>query len=760
LNCTRGLLSLFGYCQPDTFAWIFVFGALSNLVMVILLGRYRRRSSAIAWFQFASLLTGTFQAGLAIMGCATNAAVYNIGYMISQLLILILPLIFVYAFHLMNREQWLRKFWAVFFLAGIPLIMLALLWGTDYISVRGLSHAIDSGFGYQTASNGPLAPLKGAYVGIGFMIPLILLGRYVRHIHHPLKRREVGMIFWSLVPPIVAGVIFEGILPNAGVQTLPMGAILVTFTHIVIIYAMLKYGIYIFNVSTATGNIVRVMPGGLFIMDHTNTIQYVNQGAVRMLGYSERELIGTPVEKLFHTPVAYRHFEHQVEKLHGENSEIAIEDTAFTHKGAQTIPVSLNITRTNQRAQLVNTILVVTDISKLKQTEAELEREKKHVEQKVIERTHQLSEAQAQLSASVSSLPFGFALIDTEERIIFSNNKLADILKQPIPSNPNLTRRVLLEITAKYHKSIDLMACVQEAQTKRHPLERNISHGAQFFRFFFLPVTAGHAVLGTVLLIEDTTEAKAFERSRDEFFSIASHELRTPLTAIRGNAAMIIDMFADQIKEPAVSQMIDDIHEASTRLIDIVNDFLDVSRLEQGRMAFKKTRVNIPVLVKDILRQYGANSSAGVKLSLAHIGGDIPEAFVDPDRTRQIVINLVGNALKYTKKGSVKVYISATPHSVKITVTDTGEGIPVSSQHLLFRKFQQASGNILTRDSTRSSGLGLYISRLMAKGMSGTLRLDHTEVGKGSTFSLELPIVSTDPKDKASVINKGQGGVV
>jgi signal transduction histidine kinase len=197
--------------------------------------------------------------------------------------------------------------------------------------------------------------------------------------------------------------------------------------------------------------------------------------------------------------------------------------------------------------------------------------------------------------------------------------------------------------------------------------------------------------IGTVVTVDDITEQKALQRSRDEFFSIASHELRTPLTAIRGNTSMIQDYFPKALADPDLKSMIDDIHESSVRLITLVNDFLDTSRLELGKIKFDIKPVNVP-------------------------------------------------ELKFTEAGSVTIAVRQNGTQCEMRVTDTGKGIPLDSQSLLFRKFQQASNNILTRDSTRSSGLGLYISKLIINGMNGAIELESSVENQGSTFLVSLPV--------------------
>jgi signal transduction histidine kinase len=376
-----------------------------------------------------------------------------------------------------------------------------------------------------------------------------------------------------------------------------------------------------------------------------------------------------------------------------------------------------------------------------------LKREKASVERKVAERTRELGEAQSELIASISGMPFGFAVVDQQNQILFANEVLAKMVNRPIPSDPAASREALQQIAADYAPAIDLLGQIRAAQDHLRPIEQNIVFGPRYFRFFFMPITApkgkGVRVIGTVVIVEDTTEEKALQRSRDEFFSIASHELRTPLTAIRGNADMMLGYYKEQLQDPGLHEMVGDIHTASLRLIDIVNDFLDMSRLEQGKFVFKNEPFDIVPLLQQIVHEY---TTVGDLHQLEIKFNPPPQASMnvvaDKDRVNQIVVNLLSNALKFTAAGSVTLDITAQGEELKLAVTDTGNGIPEESRHLLFHKFQQASNNILTRDNTQSTGLGLYISKLLAEGMHGKLYLERSKVGHGSTFVLELILQS------------------
>jgi signal transduction histidine kinase len=184
--------------------------------------------------------------------------------------------------------------------------------------------------------------------------------------------------------------------------------------------------------------------------------------------------------------------------------------------------------------------------------------------------------------------------------------------------------------------------------------------------------------------------------------------------------------------------MIDDTHAASIRLIEIVSDFLDSSKLEQGKMVFNPAPIPVKPIIDNVAKDLEPILQAHT--NTVHLEGmdAVPTIMADEGRYRQIMYNLLSNATKYSEHCAITVTADYDDEQVTIHVTDTGKGISPENQKLLFHKFQQAS-DTLTRDDTKGTGLGLYISRLLATNMHGDVVLEHTEVGKGSTFSLRLP---------------------
>jgi PAS domain S-box-containing protein len=247
-----------------------------------------------------------------------------------------------------------------------------------------------------------------------------------------------------------------------------------------------------------------------------------------------------------------------------------------------------------------------------------------------------------------------------------------------------------------------------------------------------------------VSVFEDITEKNALERSREEFFSIASHELRTPLTAIMGNSSLIDQYYGDKLPDDNVREMLSDIHESSLRLIDIVNDFLDTSRLEQKHMKYELTDFDVVDMAESIVKEYQVTGSRK-KIHLEVLQPSSPLALVkaDQNRAKQVLINLVGNAMKFTENGSVTVSFLPEGKFIKVLIKDTGRGMTFEAQQLLFRKFEQTGATVLTRDSVRGTGLGLYISKLIMEQMGGTVTLESSAPGVGTTFSFSLPITPT-----------------
>ncbi|HRY62298.1 MAG TPA: HAMP domain-containing sensor histidine kinase [Candidatus Paceibacterota bacterium] len=363
--------------------------------------------------------------------------------------------------------------------------------------------------------------------------------------------------------------------------------------------------------------------------------------------------------------------------------------------------------------------------------------EKNKIEKEVQLRTEELKNERSVLRSTIDSLPVACFLISSELVLLENNSLLARVFSaDKIDSFYDMENRFNGFFSIRER-------CLAVLENLKPQVFPNISYGNKFFKIYLQPVVSVDtgSKIGLLGIIEDITEQKILDRAKDEFFSIASHELRTPLTAIMGNTSMIMEFFEAQLPNNEVKQMVEDIHEASTRLLKIVGDFLDVSRLEQGKIIFKSTKFDLGEVVKELARDFdSAATLKGLKLEVGEISDGV-SVYADESKVRQIMSNLINNAISYTQKGGVSLYLKKDePGFVSCYIKDTGVGISKENQMLLFRKFQQAQEKILTRDASRSTGLGLYISKLLATAMGGRVELVESELGKGSTFRVVLPI--------------------
>ena len=259
--------------------------------------------------------------------------------------------------------------------------------------------------------------------------------------------------------------------------------------------------------------------------------------------------------------------------------------------------------------------------------------------------------------------------------------------------------------------------------------------------FTATPVILENKLLGAILVFRDITAVKILDYAKIDFISITSHELRTPLTIIRGCAERLLKLFTKKkkINQEAI-ELVGDIHEESIRLLRIVNEFLDITNLEEKRIQFKKESVDLIELVQATISDFKTKvQQKNLWLTLILPPVSLPLVLVDKERTRQVLLNLIANAIQYTDRGGITIAFEQSGSFVKTMVTDTGDGISLEKQRSLFQKFYTVHERFI-RSREYGSGMGLYISKIIIASMGGTLGLERSEIGVGSTFSFTLPI--------------------
>lgn len=239
-------------------------------------------------------------------------------------------------------------------------------------------------------------------------------------------------------------------------------------------------------------------------------------------------------------------------------------------------------------------------------------------------------------------------------------------------------------------------------------------------------------VIGTIY---DISKEKEIEKMKDEFVSVASHELRTPMGAIKAFVSMILAGDYGKVNKNLEEPLID-IKSSIDRLVNLVNDLLNVARIEAGRMKFTLVTEDVAKTLQSVVSDLRPLAKEkGLKLEIIETK-DV-RAQYDNDKVKQVLTNLIGNSLKFTQSGAITLHLASNEHFAKISVSDTGTGIAKEDQEKLFGKFQQVN---IQGDRPQGTGLGLYISREIIRKLGGDLWIAHSEVGKGTTFTFTLPL--------------------
>ncbi len=229
-------------------------------------------------------------------------------------------------------------------------------------------------------------------------------------------------------------------------------------------------------------------------------------------------------------------------------------------------------------------------------------------------------------------------------------------------------------------------------------------------------------------------ELRQAQQTKDEFLASMSHELRTPLTTIIGNC----DYLLEQVDDPALQDILHSIEVAGETQLALVNDLLDISKIESGKFSIDELQFALPELLQRLQQMLATRAQdSGVEFKVTPFPGELPLIYGDPQRISQILTNLVGNAIKFSPAGKVEVSVTLERDKFLLfKVSDNGIGIAPQALVRLFQRFEQASA--MTTRQFGGSGLGLYISRNLAIMMGGDIAVE-SEEGVGSTFTLRLP---------------------
>ncbi len=239
-------------------------------------------------------------------------------------------------------------------------------------------------------------------------------------------------------------------------------------------------------------------------------------------------------------------------------------------------------------------------------------------------------------------------------------------------------------------------------------------------------------------LEEAYKKLQRLDKTKTEFMSIISHQLRTPLSIIKGHLSMIKEGVYDKEKERE-KKIINNVYDANERLITLVNDVLNISRIQSGRVDINKEKADLKKVVKNVVGKLRPSAEdKGIKLTVHRTEDKLDEIKIDVSKIENVLLNLIDNAIKYTTEGSIEIYLKRDNGFARIEIKDTGDGMSQEELDKLFESFSRGSAG--KAHWVQGSGLGLHIARRFTEMHNGEVWAESEGKGKGSTFYIKLPV--------------------
>lgn len=349
--------------------------------------------------------------------------------------------------------------------------------------------------------------------------------------------------------------------------------------------------------------------------------------------------------------------------------------------------------------------------------------------------------AEEKFRLAVEACPNGMVMIDGSGKMVMVNAEIEQQFGYLRDELIGQTAEMLVPVRLRNQYTL------QREAFNRRPESRRIGAGPDLFGLrkdgsefsVEIGLTPIHTTKDLLVLgvIVDVSERKRMQRLKDEFVSTVSHELRTPLTSISGSLGLLVGQWSGKLPEPA-TRLLTIAYKNSQRLVRLVNDILDIEKVESGRVVFILGRVDVrPLLDQAIENNRGFAESYGVHIRLDTASAD-GEVNADPDRLVQVITNLLSNAVKFSAADEeVVIGVENDGKVVRISVRDHGSGVPADFKPHIFEKFSQADATSSRQKG--GTGLGLSIVKQIVERLGGEVGFDDAPDG-GTIFHVDLPV--------------------
>jgi PAS domain S-box-containing protein len=495
-----------------------------------------------------------------------------------------------------------------------------------------------------------------------------------------------------------------------------------------------------------------------------NIIIEVNQAFQHLTGYNEIEITGKSLIEFF---LEKKEIENLFKKVH-EKKEIITTEFTLISKQKKEIPVNVSIgVRKDDKGSFIGYFVSFTDITEIKKFHQELE-------EKVKTRTKDLEESRIVLMSILEDVENSRkALINMlediyierirtdEERkkteaiiynfsdglLFFDNEKILRIFNPQAEIYFKIkTEKIINKNFSELKKFSELKTLLNFLKNKQERIFRQeleleeylTLEISSFFIFSMDEQQKQGTKIGNLIIVHDITREKQIEKTKSEFVSITAHQLRTPLSGIKWTLQMLLDNDLGEITTEQ-RDFIQKTYKANERMITVINDLLNITRIEEGRFFHELMLVNIEAIINEVVTSsQKIAEKKGINLKFQKSEEKLPQVKVDVEKIKMAVQNLIENAIQYTlENGEVTISLKYVNNNIEIKVKDTGIGISKEQQKRLFTKFFRAPEAIALE--TDGSGLGLFITKNIIEAHNGKIWFE-SEKRKGSTFYFTLPV--------------------
>ncbi|PKN35973.1 MAG: hypothetical protein CVU61_00280 [Deltaproteobacteria bacterium HGW-Deltaproteobacteria-19] len=494
--------------------------------------------------------------------------------------------------------------------------------------------------------------------------------------------------------------------------------------------------------------IISTAKEGIAMTDADDRIVYVNASMQEITGYREDELVGRHVLSMVFPEEVPQHRE-KMKQRHEGGSEVY--ERRFRRKdGGELWTIVSAAPVMDEQNRFRGSFAMFTDITKRKETERELERERRSLERRVAERTAELAQANRELEDLYNGAPCGYHSLDADGVIIRINDTELEWLgysREEVVGKRKFTDWLTAASVETFGKNFSLfMERGYIGDLEFDLVRKNGTILPVLVSATALKDESGHYIMSRSTVIDYSVQKKAASALREakelaeqatqvkaEFLANMSHEIRTPMNAVIGFSGLALKTDLD----PKQRDYLEKIQDSGRHLLGIINDILDFSKIEAGKLPVERTEFELQKVLESVSTLILEKTSEKRLELMIFIEKGTPNSLIgDPLRVGQILVNYANNAVKFTEEGEIVISVHTEEETegevvLRFSVRDTGIGLTEEQKGKLFQSFHQADTSVSRQYG--GTGLGLAISKELARLMGGEVGVE-SEYGKGSTF--------------------------